>query len=129
MQLLPYFLGFLTLVFFIWQFYPYFKLKSVRGQKAPSLNAILDTEQSKHQQVLLYFMSPHCGMCRNITPIVDEISKERTDIIRVDISKNPEIARDLGVMGTPAFVLVKEGVIEKVKLGGLSRDKILEMLI
>lgn len=129
MQLLPYFLGFLTLVFLIWQFYPYFKLKSVRGQKAPSLDAILDSEQRKHQQLLLYFMSPHCGMCRSVTPMIDELITERTDIVRVDISVNPEIARDLGVMGTPAFVLIKKGVIDKVKLGGLSRNKILEMLI
>ena len=128
MQFLPYILAFITLVFLVLQLYPYLKLRALRGKIAPSLEKILSAEQRKQSQILLYFMAPQCGMCRNITPIIEELSQQRSDIVQVDISKSAEIARELGVMGTPAFVLIKSGIVEKVKLGGLSRDKILEFL-
>ena len=115
--------------FFIWQIYPLLKIKSAQGKHAPALNSILSEDQQKHPQILLYFMSPHCGMCRNITPIVDKLATQRTDILRVDLYENMEIARDLGVIATPAFVLLQDGVIEKVKLGGLSEDRILGMFV
>jgi protein-disulfide isomerase len=50
------------------------------------------------------------------------------DLIRISLNENMQVARDLGVMATPAFVLIKDGIIEKVKLGGLTHDKIMEML-
>ena len=128
MQFLPYILAFITLVFLVLQLYPYLKLRAVRGKIAPSLDKILNTEQRKQSQLLLYFMAPQCGMCRNITPIIEELSQQRTDVVQVDIFRDVEVARELGVMGTPAFILIKDGIIEKVKLGGLSRDKILELL-
>ncbi|KAG1653994.1 Thioredoxin [Nymphon striatum] len=95
---------------------------------APSLDKILDSEQRKQNRILLYFMAPHCGMCRHVTPIIDELSNQRNDVKRVDISINADVAKELGVLGTPAFVLIENGVIDKVKLGALPKDKILEML-
>jgi len=112
MDFIPYFFGLLTLLFLVWQFYPYFKLKRARGKHAPSLEMLLTEEQRKHSQMLLYLMSPKCGMCHNITPIVDKLATQRSDILRVDLYENMGVARELGVMATPAFVLVKNGVIE-----------------
>jgi len=118
----------LTLAFLAFQFYPYFKIKASRGQTAPALNEVLTNEQQKQQRLLLYFMAPQCGMCRNITPIVDELETQRHDIKRIDASEKPEIAHQFKIMGTPAFVLINNGIVEKVKLGGMTRKKILQML-
>lgn len=128
MELLPYFLSIVTLLFFVWQIYPYFKLRSTRGKAAPALDKILDSEQRKQHKILLYFMAPHCGMCRHVTPIIDDLSNQRSDVKRIDISIDADVAKELGVRGTPAFVLIENGVIEKVKLGALPKDKILKML-
>lgn len=118
----------LTLAFMAFLFYPYFKLKASRGQTAPALAEVLTTQQQNQDRLLLYFMAPQCGMCRNITPIVDELATQRDDIKRIDASDKPEIAQQFKIMGTPAFVLVNKGIVEKVKLGGMSRKKILQML-
>ncbi len=118
----------LVLAFLAFQFYPYFKLKASRGQAAPALNEALNTEQMAQSRMLFYFMAPQCGMCKNITPIVDQLATERNDVIRIDASEKPEIAHQFKIMGTPAFVLVNNGMIEKVKLGGMSRRKILKIL-
>jgi len=118
----------LTLAFMAFQFYPYFKLKASRGQAAPALSDVLTREQKKQSRLLLYFMAPQCGMCRNITPIVDELETQRHDIKRIDASEKPEIAQQFNIMGTPAFVLINNGIVEKVKLGGMTRKNILKML-
>ena len=128
MQFFPYFIGILTVVFLVMQFYPYFKLKAARGKNAPSTGNVLNDAQQQSSRLLYYFMSPRCGMCKNITPIVDELIEERHDVIRIDASKDQQLARSFGVLGTPAFVLVDNGVIEKVKLGGMNKKNILKML-
>ena len=128
MQFLPYLIALLVLVFVALQLYPYFKLKGSRGKTAPSLGESFDEAPTETDRKLIYFMAPQCGMCRNITPIVDELAQQRSDIVRIDASESPEIAKKFNVMGTPAFVLVNAGIIEKVKLGGMSRKKILEII-
>ncbi len=128
MQYLPYILALITLLFLAIQIIPYFVLRSKRGKTAPSLDALLNSEQRKQSQTLLYFMAPHCGMCRRSTPIIDELAKQRLDVLRVDISNHPEVAKELGVMGTPAYVFIKSGIIDSVKLGALDKKKILKIL-
>ncbi|MEE9444540.1 MAG: thioredoxin family protein [Cocleimonas sp.] len=128
MQFIPYFFVLLAMVLLVWQLYPLIKIKSAQGKLAPSLSTLLSKEQREHSTILLYFMSPQCGLCQNITPIVDKLSMIRSDIIRIDLTENMIIAKDLGVRATPAFVLIHEGVVEKVKLGALAENKILEMI-
>ena len=128
MNLIPYFFIFLALAFLVWQFYPLIKLQSKRGKQAPSLDLLLSDKQRESEKILLYFMSPSCGMCREITPVVDSLALQYSNILRVDLFEHTNVARELGVMATPAFVLVTNGVVEKVKLGGLTENQILEMV-
>jgi thioredoxin-like negative regulator of GroEL len=48
----------------------------------------------------------------------------KTGVVMVDINHSPELASDFHVYGTPTLMVVKHGVIEKVKLGKLSEKKI-----
>jgi thioredoxin 1 len=127
MNFIPYLFGFLAIALIIWQFYPLIKLRSARGKHAPSLDLLLNDSQRESPKLLLYFMSPKCGMCREITPIVDSLALQHSNILRVNLFEHTEVARELGVMATPAFVLITNGVVEKVKLGGLTESQILEM--
>ena len=128
MQFIPYFFILLTVILLVWQFYPLIKIKLSKGKHTPSLNKFLSADQQKHPRILLYFMSPQCGLCKSITPIVDELAMKRSDIIRFDLTQNMTVAEALGVRATPAFVLIQDGVILKVKLGALTKDKILAMI-
>jgi thioredoxin 1 len=127
MNFIPYLFGFLAIALIIWQFYPLIKLRSARGKHAPSLDLLLNDSQRESPKLLLYFMSPKCGMCREITPIVDSLALQYSNILRVNLFEHTEVARELGVMATPAFVLITNGVVEKVKLGGLTESQVLEM--
>lgn len=126
---LSYILIFLFLLGFLGlQLYPYFKLRSSLRKRAPALNPLLSPTQRKQPRLLLYFMSPKCGMCKNITPFIDQLSRERDDVIRIDAAEQPQVAREFKVMGTPAFIVINNGAVEKVKLGAISRRKITALL-
>ena len=73
-------------------------------------------------------MAPNCSMCRHTTPIIDELAAKRREVVRVDASRNADLAGQFGVLGTPAFIVVDRGRVERVKLGALSRKQIMKLL-
>jgi thioredoxin 1 len=77
---------------------------------------------------LYYFWSPHCGMCRGMTPLIDRLRETRSDLIKVNLAESRELAGSFGIAATPTLVLVRDGVVEKVLLGAQSETRILELL-
>jgi thioredoxin 1 len=77
---------------------------------------------------LYYFWSPHCGMCRGMTPLIDRLRETRSDLIKINLVESRELARSFGIAATPTLVLVRDGVVEKVLLGAQGETRILELL-
>ncbi len=77
---------------------------------------------------LYYFWSPHCGMCRAMTPLVGRLQEQRSDLVRINVLEAPDLAREFGVAATPTLVLVRDGRVEKVLLGAQNETRILELL-
>ena len=80
--------------------------------------------------VLLDFWASWCGPCRMVSPIVDEIAKERSDIKvgKVNVDEQPELASQFGVMSIPALVVMKDGKIVNQAMGARPKNAILGML-
>ena len=80
--------------------------------------------------VLLDFWAPWCGPCRMVSPILDEIAQERSDIKvgKVNVDEQPELAGQFGVMGIPALVVMKNGKITNQAAGARPKKQILAML-
>jgi thioredoxin 1 len=67
---------------------------------------------SSSKPTLVDFYATWCGPCRMMVPILKELSTEmgdRATIIKVDIDKNPTLARKLNIQGVPTIAIYKNG--------------------
>ena len=74
--------------------------------------------------VLVDFWAPWCGPCKQVLPIIDELSKEMGDKIEVykcNIDENPEMPSKYTVRGIPTLMIFKDGKLVDTKVGSLSK--------
>ena len=78
---------------------------------------------------LIYFYSPRCGPCRNMTPIIDQLSAQHPRaVFKVDVQQDPASARTFNIRATPTTVLVKESRVLDVALGAKTQAQLERML-
>ena len=80
--------------------------------------------------VLLDFWASWCGPCRMVSPILDEIAAERSDIKvgKINVDEQPELAVQFGVMSIPTLVVMKNGKVVNQAVGTRPKAQILAML-
>lgn len=77
--------------------------------------------------VLVDFWAEWCALCRALTPILEEVaathSKDMT-FAKINIDENPQAPAKFGVMSIPTLILFKNGQVEAVKMGLLSKSQL-----
>jgi thioredoxin 1 len=80
-------------------------------------------------QVVVDFFATWCGPCKRISPYLEKLSEELTDVvfIKVDVDELENVAREQNISAMPTFYLFKNG--EKVAdLVGASQDKLKSLI-
>lgn len=80
---------------------------------------------------LVDFWAEWCGPCKQISPILDEISKEcagKITVVKVNIDKNPSTPQKYGVRGIPTLIIFKNGKAVSTKVGSLPKSKLIEWI-
>ena len=80
--------------------------------------------------VLLDFWASWCCPCRMVSPVIDEIAGERSDIKvgKINVDEQPELARQFGVMSIPTLIVMKNGQIVSKAAGARPKNAILALL-
>lgn len=81
-------------------------------------------------KILVDFFATWCGPCKMLSPILEEISSDRSDtkIIKVDVDECQNLAKQFGVMSIPTLILMENGQIKDKKIGFQSKEEIIEWI-
>ena len=82
--------------------------------------------------VFVDFWAPWCGPCQMMGPIVEELAKEY-DVSKIKIGKmsvddSPATAGKYEVMSIPTFIIFKNGEVVDKMVGGVTKEKLKEMI-
>jgi len=77
------------------------------------------------------FTAEWCGPCKQISPILEEISEEKKElinIVKINIDENPETPQKYGVRGIPTLIFFKDGKLIDQKVGSLPKSSLIEWI-
>ena len=79
--------------------------------------------------VLVDFWAEWCVPCHMVSPVVEEIGRDKGDALQVaklNIDDNPDVTRRFGVMSIPTLMLFKNGEEVARVVGARGKDALLK---
>ena len=90
-----------------------------------------DEAENAEVPVLIDFWSEHCGPCKMLAPVLDEVAAEVGDVAKVtkvDVMAERDLAMKFGIRAVPTLVFMKGGEIKESKPGVMMKDDIINKL-
>ena len=79
---------------------------------------------------LVDFWAEWCGPCKQLSPILEEISNEMSEVIfaKHNIDDQPNMPSKYGVRGIPTMLIFKGGELKSTKVGVTTKSNIVSWL-
>jgi thioredoxin 1 len=77
--------------------------------------------------VLVDYWAEWCGPCKMIAPVLEDIAREygdRVKVAKLNVDENPATPPRYGIRGIPTLILFKNGDVEAIKVGAVSKSQL-----
>ena len=107
-----------------------------KKEEVTNMNVIKVTEQNFEQEVLnsdmpvlIDFYADWCGPCKMLSPVIEEVSQENSNIkvVKINVDESQEIAVKYQVMSIPTLVVIKNGNEVMRSVGLIDKSQIVNM--
>lgn len=108
------------------------KNESKAAEKEDVKNVIATTIDSQSGPLIIDFTASWCGPCRQMKPIVAELSRKymnQIKIVEVDVDDNDDISYQYGIEAIPTYIFIEKSGKEHSRLIGLQTKETLEQHI
>ena len=85
---------------------------------------------NNNKKVLVDIWAVWCGPCKMLSPIVDKVSEDLTDVkvVKVNIDDNEDVAYKFGVEAIPTLLVFEDGKLKNKNVGFIPENKVKELL-
>ena len=82
------------------------------------------------KKVLIDFYATWCVPCQMISPVLEEVAAENSDIklVKIDVDQNEELAYKYGISAMPTVIVMEKGEEINRSVGVISKEEILKLI-
>lgn len=94
--------------------------------KNGNLDNFNDIVTGTEKLIMVDFWAPWCGPCKNLLPIIEQLSAEndenKVEIVKVNVDECPDLAISFGVRNIPCVIFIKnEKELKEYRVIGLNK--------
>ena len=84
-----------------------------------------------NKPVLVDFFAVWCGPCRQMLPIVEELSDElagKVDVYKLDVDEAPKMAEKYEIQSIPHLIIFKDGKVQAQHNGACAKAELANLI-